>query len=101
MSIYVHSINLLKSANNFGRQDIVRMGLLLGVVTPVGSGAGAAISVAVTGNFPPAYKVEVAPTQDCTWWITAKTAAGFTLNLAPRLAASTLAAGTVDLSILA
>lgn len=96
MAKYVHTISILAAAADFGTQDHVRMGLKLAVANAAGSGAGAAVTVAVTGTFPPAYAVVVNPGQDATWWISAKTSAGFTINLAPRLAASTLAAGTVD-----
>lgn len=67
----------------------------------IGAGAGLAVATPVTAikELPPNYTVLVVPNQDATVWITAKTQAGFTINQAPRLAADTLAAGTVDVLI--
>jgi hypothetical protein len=71
--------------------------------------AGATVSVAVTvtdkyGNaaLPSnlAYIPVVAPSQDCRWYITAKTASGFTVNLVPKDASTALVAGTIDVAIL-
>jgi hypothetical protein len=78
--------------------------LLLGrvrVAHVIGAGAGLSVATPVTTvkELPPNYTVVPVMEQDATCWITAKTAAGFTLNIAPRLAATTLAAGTVDVFI--
>lgn len=100
MPKFVHTISTMTSATDFGSQDHIRMGLKLAVANAAGSGAGAAVTVAITGNFPSTYAVLVQPGQDATWWITSKTSAGFTVNLAPRLAASTLASGTIDIMLI-
>lgn len=101
MAIDIHTISIPNGVNGFGRQDRVRMGLGLSVANAAGSGAGAAVTVAVTASLPSNYNVMVNPGQDATWWITNKSATGFTINLAPRLAANTLAAGTIDWFLIA
>jgi len=81
--------------------DRLVLGTLNGVANLAGGGAGQSVATAITGmNLPPKYQVIVEPGQDATWWITAKTAAGFTVNLVPRLAANTLAAGTFNVTVL-
>ena len=64
-----------------------------------GSGAaGATVTVAVTFAEPmpdAAYAVEFDAGQDVVCFATAKTAFGFTLNINPRLAANSVAAGNV------
>jgi hypothetical protein len=71
--------------------------------------AGATVSVAVSvvdkyGNaaLPPnlAYVPIVSPSQDCRWYITAKSASGFTVNLIPKDASTALVAGTFDVAIM-
>ncbi len=82
--------------------DRAVLGSLIGVANGAGGGAGAAVTVAVSGlKLPPKYAVVVNPGQDATWFVSAKTAAGFSVTLTPRLAANTLAAGTFDVVITA
>jgi hypothetical protein len=65
-------------------------------------GAGTSVEVAVTGlELPETYTVNVTPDQDAVCNVTDKTQDGFTITLYPRLAASTLVAGTVDVQIMA
>ncbi len=72
-----------------------------GAVT-VTSAAGASSAMDITGmTLPASYAVQVEPNSDATAWVTAKTQPGFIVNFSPRLAASTLAAGTADITILA
>ena len=71
-----------------------------GAVTVV-TAAGAPSAFDVAMLLPAKFSVEAMPSQDATCWITNKTQTGFTVNLAPRLAASSLAAGTVDIMIAA
>ncbi|AJX59247.1 hypothetical protein AQ938_06925 [Burkholderia pseudomallei] len=82
--------------------DRAVLGSLIGVANVAGAGAGAAVTVAVTGlSLPPNYAVAVNPGQDATWFVSAKTQSGFTVTLNPRLAANTLTAGTIDVIITA
>lgn len=74
--------------------------LLLGLFSTtnlVGGGAGAAVTKAVTfvESMPANYFVEFDAGQDVVCFATLKTSLGFTININPRLAANTVAAGTV------
>ncbi|WP_042298968.1 hypothetical protein [Paraburkholderia kururiensis] len=81
--------------------DRVFLGTLYGVANGAGA-AGAAVNVPVTGlNLPAKYNVVVQPGQDATWFATGKTQSGFTVTLNPRLAANSIAAGTIDITITA
>lgn len=68
-----------------------------------GGGAGLARTIAVTDikGLPADYSVRVELPEDATYYITAKTQAGFTINILPRLAANTLAGGSADVLIMA
>lgn len=84
-------------------EDRVVVGVLSNVANAAGGGAGEAVSVAVGGfaDLPANYAVLVSPGQDATWFVSAKSAAGFTVTLNPRLAAGTLAAGSFDVVVVA
>ncbi len=102
MPIDIHTIESPDGATP-ARTDRAVIGFLPGVANAAGSGAGAAVTVAVTGLvLPPSYSVVVNPGQDATWFVSqsSKTGAGFTVTLNPRLAANTLAAGAIDITIL-
>jgi len=71
------------------------------VANPAGGSAGASVAVSVTCQdsvLPPSgqYTVDIELGQDATWYITGKSSAGFTVNLQPRLASATLAAGVFN-----
>lgn len=84
------------------REDRLVVGLIPQLAHGVGGGAGAAVAIPVTGlQLPPTFGVELTPSQDATCWVSARTQTGFTVNIAPRLAASTLAAGAIDVFIYA
>jgi len=84
-------------------EDRVVVGALANVANGAGSGAGAALAVPLTGfdDLPANYAVLVNPGQDATWYVSAKSATGFTVTLTPRLAANTLAAGSFDVVVVA
>ena len=86
----------------FARGDRVLVGML-STTNVIGSGAGAAVTKAITFGEPmPAnYFVDFDAGQDAVCFATNKTSAGFTLNILPRLAANTLAVGTVNMLIFA
>jgi hypothetical protein len=98
MSFDLHTIEVPDGAYGFNQKGRALIGCGLGVANAAGGSAGASVTVAVSGlkNLPANYGVSVNPGQDATWWISNKTSTGFTINLNPRLAANTLAAGTVD-----
>lgn len=99
MSLDLHTVAINSGSDALAQAD--RVGLAkLTVANAAGGGAGQAVTVAVALTLPASYVVHATPSQDATCWISARTQAGFTLNIAPRLAASTLAIGAVDLLIL-
>lgn len=68
-----------------------------------GGSAGATVAVAVPAQdnvLPPGqYFVDVDLPADYTAFVTAKTAGGFTVNIQPRLAANSVAAGTFNVLV--
>lgn len=101
MGFPLHTISL-KDGSDLSRSDRLEMYLKAQIANAAGGGAGQSVTVAVSvKNLPAKYAVFVSPSQDATWWITNRTQSGFTINLAPRLAANTLAVGTLDLLVLA
>jgi hypothetical protein len=70
------------------------------VPTLIGGGAGASVVTAVScKGLPAKYTVNVTPNQDAVAFVTLKTQNGFTVTIFPRLAASTLAAGKIDIQV--
>ncbi len=102
MALDLHTLSLIKGTS-LAQSDRLLFGQQLGIANAAGSGAGAAVTVAVAfaGELPPKYNVSVDPGQDATWYITGKTNTGFNVVLNPRLAANTLAAGTINVSVFA
>ncbi|KVT86277.1 hypothetical protein WT25_11020 [Burkholderia territorii] len=104
MSILTHTI---ESPDGFtlARQDRAIVGSLPGIVNVAGASAGAAVATVVTlpasANLPANYSVLVNPGQDATWYVSSKSTTGFTVTLTPRLAATTLSAGTFDAVLVA
>ena|ERR1017187_7511 len=75
---------------------------LFAVANAAGGSAGAAVSTAVTFTTPlptANYLVTATPNQDGVCYVTSKLTTGFTLVINPRLAANTLAAGTIDVRL--
>jgi hypothetical protein len=103
MSIAKHRAQVMDSSTLPQFTDRVVYGQQLGVANLIGGGAGQTVSTVVTFTEPlPAnYQVVVDPKQAAVWWITARTAFGFTVNLAPLLAATTLPAATFDVLVVA
>lgn len=98
MAVDLHTVSISAGSDPLAQSD--RLGVAkLQIANGVGGGAGAAVAVAVAINLPASYVVHATPSQDATVWISARTQAGFTVNIAPRLAATTLAVGTIDLLI--
>ena len=84
------------------KNDRIVIGNLPNVANAAGTGAGASVTVSVTGlSLPAAYGVSVEPSQDANCFVTNKTSSGFTVTMNPRLATNTLAAGTLDIIIIA
>ncbi|MBJ9663185.1 hypothetical protein EFP18_12150 [Burkholderia glumae] len=102
MGLPIHTVEVLPGSNPPAQPDRVAVALLTAVATAAGSGAGAAVTTAITGlALPATYSVQVTPNQDAVAYVTSKSQSGFSVVLNPRLAANTLAAGTVDITIFA
>jgi hypothetical protein len=103
MAINKHTVAVLDGTVGSPFTDRLQIGQILGVANLIGGGAGQVVTTAVTfaEPLPPNYQVIVTASQDATAWVSGKTALGFNVNLEPRLAANTLAAGTFDLLIIA
>lgn len=98
MPFDLHTLEVPDGAYGFGQKGRALIGCGLGQANAAGGGAGQSVAIAITGlkNLPPNFGVVVSPSQDATYYISGKSATGFTINLLPRLAANTLAIGTVD-----
>ena len=83
--------------------DKLIIGTLIGVANAIGGGAGQNVATVVTfaEPLPTSFGVIISPHQDAVGYISAITTSGFTVNIAPRLATNTLAAGTFDVLIYA
>lgn len=102
MGLDIHTIDVVPGSNPTAQPDRVLFALLEGVATAVGSGAGVAVVTPISGlQLPANYAVQVTPNQDAVPFVSGKTQSGFNVTLNPRLAANTLAAGTVDIAIFA
>ena len=102
MGLDIHTIDVVPGSNPTAQPDRVLFALLEGVATVAGGSAGAAVVTAIAGlQLPASYAVQVTPNQDATAFVSGKTNTGFNVTLNPRLAANTLAAGTVDIAIFA
>jgi hypothetical protein len=98
----VHTVDVAPGSNPLAQPDRVLIALLEGIVTAAGGSAGAAVVTPISGlQLPASYAVQVTPNQDATAFVSGKTNTGFNVTLNPRLAANTLAAGTVDIAIFA
>ncbi len=106
MSTDIRTVEIIDGSQQ-NRSDRLGVALQLQVANAVGSGAGAAVTVAIafpaTANLPANYGVFIDPGQDAVWYVSqsSKTATGFTVTLNPRLAANTLAAGAIDILVVA
>lgn len=103
MALELHTIEIPNGFSAPAQQDRQRIGTMFGVANGAG-GAGATVTVAVTvpGNVLPAngnYFVDYDLPADYTVFTTNKTAAGFTANIQPRLAANSVAAGSFNLQV--
>lgn len=99
----LHTVEAVGSLDQLAQQDRLMVGLKKSVINAAGGGAGTAVTTAVAfaEPLPANYEVFVSPNQDATWYVTSKTSLGFNVVLTPRLAATTLAAGTFDVLVVA
>jgi hypothetical protein len=98
----IHTVDVL-APTVLAQQDRLVVAVRKSVANVIGSGAGAAVVTALTfpDALPASYCVQVTPNQDAVAFVTAKTSAGFSVTLLPRLAANTLAVGTFDVLVVA
>jgi hypothetical protein len=101
MAIVKSRVSVLDSPTAPTFTDRVTIGQQLGVANLIGGGAGQTVSTVVTfpEPLPATYSVHVGVGQAALAWVTARTTFGFTVNLAPLLAATTLPAGTFDVTV--
>ena len=98
MAFELHTVEVPTGGYGFAQKDRIVHAAAFGVANAAGGGAGQSVTVTVSGlsGLPANYGVLVNPGQDATWFVSSKTSTGFTITLNPRLAANTLASGTVD-----
>jgi len=102
MGLPVHTLDVAPGSSPTAQPDRVVLAILENVATAAGGGAGASVTTPISGlQLPANYVVQVTPNQDAVPYVTSKTSGGFNVVLNPRLAANTLVAGTVDITILA
>lgn len=105
MGLDLHTIEVMPGSAPTQQPDRLKYWTQYAVANGAGGGAGAAVTVPVAvaaaaglpanGN----YIVDVEASQDCTAFVSAKTALGFNVTLTPRLAATTLSAGNFNVQI--
>jgi len=97
----VHTVDVLDGSTK-GMSDRLQVGVLTAVANVIGGSAGAAVVTAVAFVKPVAlpYSVQVTTGQDAVAFVSGKTEAGFNVTLRPRLAADTLAVGTMDILVI-
>lgn len=95
MGVAFHELFAVDGLNNFAVADRIYFGIVP-VVYVAGGGAGLAVTKAVTWTepVPGAYAILFDLPEDAVAFPSLQTSLGFTLNVSPRLAASTLAGGT-------
>jgi len=83
-------------------QDRIVIGNLPNVATAAGGSAGATVTKTFTGlRLPANYSVQVSASQACDCSVSGKSSTGFTVTLTPPQTSITLAAGTIDVTVIA
>lgn len=99
MGIAYHNIYAVDGAA-LNVADRVFMGTVAVTYTAAAAGVATTPVVLVWQEpIPTPYHVTLSPIEDCTWFITAKTTLGCTVNVFPRLAANSLVGGTTEILI--
>lgn len=81
------------------RSDAVIFGTVSATYASASAGVASTVAVTWTEPVPTTYCAVMSPVEDCTYYLTSKTTLGFTLNVLPRLAANSLAGGTVEIMV--
>lgn len=101
MGLPIHTIDVLNGSSPLSNPDRVKLLTQFQIVNAAGGGAGQSVTQAIAGlDLPLNYAVFVDAGADIVAFASAKTQVGFTLNLNPRLAANTIAAGHVNILII-
>jgi hypothetical protein len=102
MPLDIRTIETL-DGSDVNAPDRVQVYLKKQVANAAGGGAGQTVTTAISNlQLPAKYAVIVSGlSQDATAYVTGRTQTGFSVVLAPRLAANTLAIGTFDLLVVA
>lgn len=83
-------------------QDRIIIGNLPNVATVAGGSAGAVVTKVFTGlRLPANYSLQMSASQACDLSYSAKSSTGFTVTLTPPQTTITLAAGTIDVTVIA
>lgn len=78
----------------------VYLGSVTATYAAAAPGVASTVAVTWTEPVPISYTALMSPTEDCTYFISAKTTVSLTLNVLPRLAANSLVGGTVEILII-
>jgi hypothetical protein len=101
--ISIHDVKVIDGAiDNRNNHNPVILAQTCGVSNSSGS-AGVTVTTAVTftETLPSTYSVTVQPGQGVGWFISAKVAKGFSVNLVPFSAGVSVAAGSFDVTVIA
>lgn len=96
MGISYHSL-YAADGTTLNVADRAYFGTLTATYPAAAVGVVSTLAVTWTEPVPMPYTAVMSPVEDSTYFITAKTTLGFTLNVAPRTALLTLAGGTVEI----
>ena len=102
MGFDLHTLDVLGGSSPTAQPDRLGVLYLPGQANAAGGSAGASVTLAFTGlTLPATYAVLAQPSQDAFVAVTTKTQTGFDVVLTPTSGTVTLAAGTVDIVVLA
>jgi hypothetical protein len=103
MPFDMHTVEVLDGSSQTNRTDRIQVAFLPSQATPAASGAGASVTLNVTGQTLPStpYAVHALPSIPAIVSVSAKTNTGFVLTLTPLTTGTTLAASAVDVVVFA
>jgi hypothetical protein len=102
MPLDYHTVETVDGATPTNRTDRVILGFLPGFPSAAAAGEGDAVQVTVSGlTLPSVFSVHALPSQPAIVSVGSKSNSGFTVTLTPPSSSITLAAGSVDITIVA
>jgi hypothetical protein len=100
MGLDLHTVEMNDGSSPTAQPDRLKCLLQFAVTTAAGAAAGDSVTTTISGvTLPAAYIVLVEVDQDATWYAASKTQTGFEVVTSPRLAANTLAGGTINIIV--